>query len=157
MEKITRKSRITKKNVVVNKKQNDIISQQRIAETAAMLLNFKSRRSIIDYLTSTYGIAARSCDAIITNAYAYIRENYKTDRESIIITHLEFYYDIASQWKDIDPKASLKALEQIEKLLKLHQDVPLIQNNTLNMNFEKITTEELMKAIENIKSGKNNT
>jgi hypothetical protein len=145
---------MNKKNQLVKKPVSVLVSKQRVVEVAAMLLNFKSRRYIIDELTSKYGIAQRSCDAIITRAYQYIKDNYKTDRESVIITHLEFYYDLAQEWKTVDPRASLKALEQIEKLLKLHQDVPLIQQNTLNLNFEKISTEELLKAIDNIKQGK---
>lgn len=130
--------------------------QKRVVETAALLLNLKSRRYIIDHLVATYRIQPRSCDLIITKAYEYIRENYKTDRESIVIKHLEFYYDMAAQWKDTDPRASLKAMEQIERLLKLHQDMPLIQSNTLNLNMESVTDDQLMKAIESIKQQKDN-
>jgi len=135
---------------------NTKMSEQRVAETAAMLLKLKSRRFIIDHLTSTYHIQARSCDAIITNAYAYIKDNYKTDRESIVIKHIEFYYDLAMQWKDVDPKASLKALEQVERLLKMHQDAPVIQSNTLNLNMDSVTDEQLKQAIESIKNHKPN-
>lgn len=129
-------------------------SQERIAETAAMLLNLESRRFIVDELSAKYNITPKSCDRIISAAYAYIRENYRTDRESIVIKHLEFYYDLAKKYKDVDPKAALKAMEQIEKLLKLHQDQPLIQQNTLNLNLENVTDEQLMKAIEGIKQQK---
>jgi hypothetical protein len=139
------------------KQANAKVAEIRVAETAAMLLNFKSRRDITDYLTSTYGIQKRSCDNIITHAYEYIRNNYPVDRESIVITHLEFYYNLAQQWKDVDPRASLKALEQVERLLKLHQEVPLIQQNTLNMNFDKITNEQLTEAIESIRQAKQQT
>lgn len=145
-----------KKGAVV-RQANSIAMQKRVVETAALLLNMKSRRYIIDHLVQTYKIQPRSCDLIITKAYAYIKDNYKTDRESIVIKHLEFYYDLAVQWKDVDPRASLKALEQIEKLLKLHQDMPLIQSNTLNLNMENVSDEQLMKAIESIKSTKDNT
>jgi hypothetical protein len=145
-----------KKKGVLATQATSVEVKQRIVETAAMLLNFKSRRFIIDELVAKYKVQPRSCDAIITRAYQYIKDNYKTDRASIVITHLEFYYDLAQQWKLIDPKASLKALEQVEKLLKLHQDVPLIQQNTLNLNFEDVSTVELIKAIENIKQGKKN-
>lgn len=144
-----------KKNAIV-KQANTVMAQERIVYTAAMLLNLKSRRYIIDELVKKYGISPRSVDKIISDSYAYIKDNYKTDRESIIVKHLEFYYDIASTWKDTDPKASLKAMEQIEKLLKLHQDVPLIQSNTLNLNMDSVTDEQLMKAIEAIKQQKNN-
>lgn len=143
------------KGAIVKQTQT-LVAQERVVETAAMLLKFKSRRYITDYLTAKYGIKIRTCDGIITHAYEYIRNNYPIDRETIIVTHLEFYYDIAMQWKDLDPKASLKALDQVERLLKLHQDVPLIQNNTLNMNFDKITNEQLTEAIDNIKKAKLN-
>jgi hypothetical protein len=147
------------KTSLMKRKNNNITrlqAEERIAFTAAMLLTLKSRRTIIDELVKTYGISPKSCDAIISNAYAYIKDNYKTDRESIVVKHLEFYYDLAAQWKDIDPRASLKALEQIEKLLKLHQDMPLIQSNTLNLNMDNVTDEQLMKAIEAIKQQKQN-
>lgn len=153
---------MTQKIVKIKKKgSNNLVnakmSEQRVVETAALLLKFKSRRFIVDHLTSTYHIQPRSCDAIISNAYAYIKDNYKTDRESIVIKHIEFYYDLAMKWESVDPRASLKALEQVEKLLKLHQDQPIIQSNTLNLNMENITDEQLKQAIESIKRDKNNT
>ena len=134
-----------------------IATEERTAEVAAMLLNLRSRRDIHDFLIQKYNLKPRSCDNIIAAGYAYIRENYKTDRESVIVKHLEFYYDIARNWKDIDPKASLKAMEQIERLLKLHQEAPLIQNNTLSLNLENVTDEQLMKAIEEIGKNKSMT
>lgn len=147
---------MVKSIVKIRKKPNNnitkVMAEERVAYTAALLLNLKSRRTIIDELVKKYNIQPKSCDVIISHAYAYIRDNYKTDRESIIIKHLEFYYDIATQWRDLDPKASLKAMEQIEKLLRLHQDLPLIQNNTLNLNMENVSDEQLIKAIENMKN-----
>lgn len=135
---------------------NKALAQQRVVETAAMLLNLKSRRSIEDELTSKYHIQRRSCDKIITQAYAYIKENYKTDRESIVIKHIDFYYELAMQHKDTDPKAALKALEQVEKLLKMHQETPLvaIQNN---FNMENVTNDVLIKKIEELKAIKKDT
>jgi len=120
-----------------------------------MLLTLKSRRSIEDELTSKYNIQRRSCDKIITQAYAYIRDNYKTDRESVVTKHIEFYYDLAMQHKDIDPRAALKALEQVEKLLKMHVDNPIvaIQNN---YNMEAVSDEVLIKKIEELKKIKAN-
>jgi hypothetical protein len=140
---------------LVKRHRTNIAEQKRIVEIAAMLLNLQSKRYIVDYLVNTYGIKERSCDYLITRGYEYIRDNYKTDRESIIIKHLEFYYDVAREWKAIDPRASLKAMEQIEKLLKLHQDMPLIQQNTMNLNFDNVSDEQLLKAIETITKNKN--
>ena len=135
---------------------NSITAKKRIVETAAMLLNLKSRRYIIDSLVATYHIQPRSCDAIITNAYEYIKDNYKTDRASIVIKHIEYYYDLAKKWEDVDGRVSLKALEQIEKLMKLHQDNPLIQQNILNLKMDEVSNEQLMKAIETITKAKKN-
>jgi len=119
-----------------------------------MLLTLKSRRFIEDELTTKYNIQRRSCDKIITQAYAYIKDNYKTDRESIVTKHIEFYYDLAIQHKDIDPRAALKALEQVEKLLKMHQDTPVvaIQNN---FDMSGVTNDVLIKKIEELKQIKN--
>ena len=127
------------------------LAQQRVVEVAALLLTLKSRRFIEDELTTKYHIQRRSCDKIITQAYAYIQDNYKTDRESVVTKHIEFYYDLAMQWKDIDPRTALKALEQVEKLLKMHQDQPLvaIQNN---FNMENVTNDVLIKKIEELKA-----
>lgn len=136
--------------------RTNLAEEERIAETAALLLNLQSKRYITDFLTKKYGIKERSCDYIVTKAYEYIRENYRTDRESIVIKHLEFYYDVAREWKDSNPHVALKAMEQIEKLLKLHQDVPLIQQNTMNLNLDNVTDEQLMKAIEAITKSKEN-
>ena len=146
---------ITRKLVKRGRNTSSLLVEERTAYTAALLLNLQSRRYIVDELCKKYQIQPRSCDNIISRAYEYISENYRTDRQSIIIKHLEFYYDIARDWRTIDPKASLKALEQIEKLLRLHQDTPLIQSNTLNLNMDNVSDEQLMKAIEAIKQQKN--
>jgi len=146
---------MAKKKTTPVRQANSAKAQQRIVETAAMLLTLKSRRSIEDELTSKYNIQRRSCDKIITQAYAYIRDNYKTDRESVVTKHIEFYYDLAMQHKDIDPRAALKALEQVEKLLKMHVDNPIvaIQNN---YNMEAVSDEVLIKKIEELKKIKAN-
>ena len=141
---------------ITKRHRTNLAEEERIAEIAAMILNLQSKRYIVDNITEKYGIKPRSVDYLITQAYNYISENYKTDRESIIVKHLEFYYDIAREWKSIDPRASLKAMEQIEKLLRLHQDVPLIQQNTMNLNLDNVSDEQLMKAIESISKSKNN-
>jgi hypothetical protein len=135
-------------------KEVTLAAQQRIVETAALLLNLKSRRYIIDTLVDKYGIQPRTVDAIITHAYEYIKDNYRVDRESVVAKHIEFYYDTVDKWRDIDPKACLKAMEQVEKLLRLHDTSPLIQNNTLNMSLENVTNEQLIKAIDSMKEDK---
>ena len=139
-------------NIAKSRKPVDGVTTMRIVETSEMILNLKSRRYIIDFLVTKYGIQPRSCDKIISQANQHISDNFRTDRNSIIAKHLQVYYDIAADCKLVDPKSSLKALEQIEKLLKLHQDVPLIQHNTMQLSLDNVTDEQLIKAIENIKT-----
>ena len=149
---------MAKRNGLARKPTATLVEiQERTVETAAMLLDFKSRRYIIDFLVDKYGLHPRSVDAIITKGYAYIKDNYKHDRDSIVVKHLEFYYDLAMQHKDVDPRASLNPLEQIEKLLRLHQEQPLISHQTLNLNMENVSDEQLRKAIESIKTIRDET
>lgn len=131
-----------------------VMAAERVEKTAAMLLEMKPRLEVVEWLCTTYKIRPASCDAILTNAYKLIRAEYNRNPDDVVSKHLSFYYKLAEEWKHVDPKVSLKALEQVEKLLKMHSDAPLIQNNSLSLNFDNVNTEDIAKAIENLKHGK---
>lgn len=147
-------TKLPKKRKKANNSLTSIMTAERVNKTAGMLLSLKPRLEIVEFLTTNYHIQPKSCDAIITNAYQLIRAEYNRNPDDVVSKHLAFYYKIAEDWKSVDPKAAMKALENIEKLLKMHVEAPLIQNNSLSLNFENVNTEDIMNAINNLKQGK---
>jgi len=122
----------------------------RVKEVVKMLLNGRPRHVIIEDVVQTYGLRESSVNNMITAGYKYIRENHAIDREGIVATHLELYYDIYTQAKALgDSRSAITALNSIEKLLKLTQDTA-INNNNLNLNLKDLTLNELKDLIKPI-------
>jgi hypothetical protein len=58
------------------------------------------------------------------------------------------YYDIMNDAKQLgDSSARIKALQAIEKLLKVTSDAPIIQQNTLNLNLKELSKEEIKEML----------
>jgi len=116
-------------------------------EVAAMLLTARPRSEIIEHCCETYGVQETSVAAIVTRAYAYIRETHALDKEGIVHTHVQHYYDIYRTALSLgDSRGAVQALNSIEKLLKLTNDV-LVQNNSLTVNLKDLTVSELKELL----------
>lgn len=127
-------------------KKIDTMLQTR--EVAAMLLMAKPRSEIMDYCMQKYQVQESSVAAIITRAYKYIAETHAVERDGVIATHLEMYYEIYAQAKTLgDSRGAIQALNSIEKLLKLTNDA-LIQNNSLTVNLKDLTLTELKELLQ---------
>jgi hypothetical protein len=112
-------------------------------EVAAMLLLAKPRSEIIEHCCNTYGIQEVSVANIVTRAYKYISETHAIDREGLVVTHVQHYYDLYAIAKTLgDVRGAVQALQGIEKILKLTNDV-LVQNNSLTVNLKDLTLTEL--------------
>jgi len=117
-------------------------------EIAAMLLTARPRSEIIAHCCETYGVQESSVAAIVTRAYAYIKETHALDKEGIVHTHVQHYYDVYRQAYQLgDARGAVQALNSIEKLLKLTNDV-LVQNNSLTVNLKDLTVTELKELLQ---------
>ena len=124
----------------------DTLKQTR--EVAAMLLNAIPRSEIIKHCCETYKIQESSVAAIVTRAYKYIQETHALDKEGIVHTHIQHYYDIYRTALHLgDSRGAVSALNSIEKLLKITQPDNLVQNNTLNVNLNDLTLNELKELL----------
>jgi hypothetical protein len=123
----------------------DILVQTR--EVAAMLLTNRPRSEIIEHCCNTYGVQEATVPNIITRAYKYISETHAIDKEGLVHQHIQFYYDIYRMASQIgDSRGCVQALNSIEKLLKLSNDV-LVQNNSLTVNLKDLTLTELKELL----------
>lgn len=137
-------------NKIISSQTKAIVSA-RTEEVAVMILELKSRKYIEDMLMDKYNIKKSTVCHIVANAYKLIKNNYPVDRESIVSTHLNHYYKLAADAAAIlDVKGSVAALQAIEKLLKLHTENPLVQMNSLNIQLDSVSTEDLIGAIKKI-------
>ena len=117
-------------------------------EVAAMLLLATPRSEIIQHCCDNYGVQEVSVAAIVTRAYKYISETHALDKEGLVITHVQHYYDIYAQAKVLgDNRGAIAALNSIEKLLKLTSD-SLVTNNTLNIELKDLTLSELKQLLQ---------
>jgi len=135
-----------KRNKVGRPTKADTMLQTR--EVAAMLLCAKPRSEIMQHCQDNYGYAETSVAAIITRAYQYLAETHKIDRDATIILHLQYYYDLYAQAKQLgDTRGAVQCLNSIEKLLKLTSD-SLVTNNSLTVNLKDMTLSELKELLQ---------
>jgi hypothetical protein len=117
-------------------------------EIAAMLLTSRPRSEIIQHCCDVYGVQESSVPNIITRAYAYIKETHSHDRDGLVHAHIEKYYDVYRMATQLgDSRGAIQALNSIEKLLKLTNDV-LVQNNSLTVNLKDLTLSELKQLLQ---------
>ncbi len=117
-------------------------------EVAAMLLTARPRSEIIEHCCNKYGVQESSVAAIVTRAYRYIQETHALDKEGIVHTHVQHYYDIYRTALALgDSRGAVQALNSIEKLLKLTQPDTLVQNNSLTVNLKDLTLNELKELL----------
>lgn len=124
-------------------------SLQRIREVAAMLLVAKPRSEIIDFVCTNYGVQESSVNNIISQAYKYLAETHKIDRDGTIVLHLQYYYEIYNTAKALgDSRGAIAALNSIEKLLKLTPPETAIQTNNFNVDVSKLDFNQLKELLE---------
>lgn len=127
------------------------LAEERVEEIAAMILDFKPRKEIVDFVCKKYNVKPKTVDFLLIDAHAYIRNHRTTNFETIVELHIKTYLDIIRDNRTTDPRTSLMAMAQLEKLLKLNSDAPIIQQNILNLNLDKLDNEQLLNYINKIK------
>ena len=126
-----------------------VMSLQRIREVAAMLLTNHPRSEIIDFVCTNYGVQESSVNNIISQAYKYLAETHKIDRDGTIVLHLQYYYDIYRNAMSLgDNRGAVQALNSIEKLLKLTPPDTAIQNDNFNFDVSKLSFNELKELLQ---------
>jgi hypothetical protein len=114
-----------------------------------MINNLVPRAEILSYLSTHYGVKESYGQNLIKQAYKSLSDQYKLDSEfDVFHKHIQQYYLIAANARQLgDNSSAIKALQAIEKLLKLTNDAPLIQNNTMNLNLKDLSVEDLKQLL----------
>lgn len=126
-----------------------IVSEERDKLVAELLMQGMNRAYITKYCVDNFGIAESSVNRQIHRSNNYIRKNYQEDAEVVVNKHMAMYYDLYANFKEYDGSTAIKALNSIEKLLKLHNPETLVQQNTLNLNLDKLSINELKELLNN--------
>lgn len=125
------------------------VAEERVKIIAELLMQGKTRRYIEEFCVEKFGVALSSCDRLIHRANQYILQNYKEDPAVVVNKHIAMYYGVYEEWKGVDGKTAISALNSIEKLLKLHNPDTLVQQNTLNLNLDKLSINQLKELLNN--------
>lgn len=125
------------------------VSMERIRECAAMLLLCKPRSEIIDHFCTQYKLQESSVPNIVTNAYKYIAETHKVDKEGTIHINIQILYDNINRAANLgDSRGVAQSVEIINKMLGVYKPEIQVSNNTLNLNLKDATLQDL-KALLN--------
>lgn len=117
-------------------------------EILDLLLQGKSNNEIALIMMDKFKLKRGTVNNLITRAYKTIRSNYDVEVDNIIHKHVGMYYQIMNDAKQLgDSSARIKALQAIEKLLKVTSDAPIIQQNTLNLNLKELSKDEIKEML----------
>ena len=120
------------------------VSMERTRECAAMLLLCKPRSEIIDYFCDKYGLQESSVPNIITNAYKYIAETHKIDKDGTVSINIQILYDNINRAASLgDSRGVAQSVEIINKMLGIYKPEIQVSNNTLNLNLKDATLQDL--------------
>ena len=134
--------------VVITTKNKLLDRDIKNKEILDLLLQGKSNNEIALIMMEKYKLKRGTVNNLITRAYKTIRTNYDVEIDNIIHKHIHMYYDIMNDAKQLgDSSARIKALQAIEKLLKVTSDAPIIQQNTLNLNLKELSKEEIKEML----------
>ncbi len=134
--------------VVITTKNKLLDRDIKNKEILDLLLQGKSNNEIALIMMEKYKLKRGTVNNLITRAYKTIRTNYDVEIDNLIHKHIHMYYDIMNDAKQLgDSSARIKALQAIEKLLKVTSDAPIIQQNTLNLNLKELSKEEIKEML----------
>jgi len=131
-------------------KQAEVVARRN--DCKEMLLGGKSSNHIYTYISNRYGVTKSVVMKDISIVYGEVKEYINRNIEDVLATHIGRYERIYELCMDTgDAKNAMKALESIEKLLRMHAAEPLIQFNQLNL--EGVTDKTLKEIVDNLRNG----
>ena len=130
----------------------DLVITERRDDTCKMLIGGKHTRNIIAAMREKYGVSRQTVERDITLIYREIREYTSRNVEEVLSMHIQRYEDVYEKCMEMyNYGDALKALAAIEKLLKMHQDTPLIAIQQNSLALDGMSTPEIMEAIKALK------
>ena len=124
-----------------------------------MLLEGKSSRHIVAYINLHYGVGRSTVEGDMTVVRKELVQQFHMEKQDVIALHVKRYEHLYQLYMDrgteadgwnphYNPEIASKMLEKKEKLLQLHNPDVLVQNNTLNINLEKLTKDEIKELLQ---------
>ena len=135
----------------------DIVISERRDLVMKRLVSGKHTRDIIAEIRDRYGVSRQTVEKDITIIYKEIREYTNRNIDDVLTIHIQRYEHVYERCLEMyNYSDALKALAAIEKLLRMHQDTPLIavQQNTLAL--DGMTTPQIIEAIKALKNENTN-
>jgi hypothetical protein len=125
-----------------------VIKAERVSEVIELLTEGRTYNEIQLHLQAKYNTTRRTHDADIEQAYNEIKEQYEKKNGNTISRHFNTYNHIISgALEDKQFDVALKAMAQLEKLLKLHNPETALQINNNNLDLSHLSVEDLQKII----------
>jgi hypothetical protein len=66
----------------------------------------------------------------------------------MVARHIAMLYRIYEMWDTMDPNAQIKAIDTINKMAGLYKPDTAVQVNTLNLNLDNLSVDELKKLLQ---------
>ena len=138
MDKLARKPKIS-----LTRMQRE----KMIREIGVLILKATPRSSIVEILVQKYNYSHRTTDDLIVEAQRAVAKSFTNDELEIAKNQIKHLCEATISDEEEFIMAKLKSAEILMKLMKLSGPETAIQNNTINLNLNDLTLDELKKII----------
>lgn len=117
-------------------------------EVLRLMVKGMPTKEICVIIADKYGVGRAAIEKDITAAYKYLKENIERKIGDVVSVHVMRYekiYDEAMQIGDF--RSAIAALKEIEALLKVRENQPLVANNTLHVHLDGLSTEQIKSLL----------
>ena len=134
-----RKTPATIKQEEIASRRDDILTH--------LLKGHKTADIKVD-IAKRYDCSTSTVELDLTHCYAEIKNNSDPDLPENVNKHLMKYNQVfSSAMASKDHKAAIQALQGIERILHLHNEVPLVMLQQNNLNLESLSLPELQELL----------
>jgi hypothetical protein len=122
-----------------------------------LLVSGKPTRMIATTISNKWGCSAKTVERDITITYKEIKAYTQRKFDDVLGTHIARYERVYEQAMEMmDYANAIKALQATEKLLKMHEDTPLVAIQQNSLNLDGMSTTQIIEAIKVLKHGNQN-
>lgn len=120
----------------------------RQADVFEMLVRGTQTREIIVKIQDKYGVKKGTVESDITVCYSKLKSYIQRNIDDIVAQHVQRYetiYDAAFSIGDF--RNCIAALKEIEALLKVREQQPLVTVNNNTLNIDGLTVEQIKSIL----------
>ncbi len=123
------------------------LTRQRRTVVLKALLKGTDRQKLITDIMTSHGVSEAQINQDIVIVNAKLREEYQHKQSDLIAFNHARMEALYEQWDALDGNLQLKIIQEQHKVAGVYKPESQVQVNTLNVNLENLSVEELKQLL----------